>query len=707
MGVSILDAVKKSFTFEKAAEFQLSKNTADWNEQILNKFLEEVNYLPKEYSVEISMSNIDENKGYGKGSIMVWYGSKRVNFPIIIKDYKLSPFDIFVTKDGFIPLDINTLKKYLLSNLIGTVEDMEPEMMSGVKTPGGIRLKRAVSMDSTEPYRQQPNIEKISGLASKEDMEKFAQRLVYEPDLSENFHDNTGDLVTQLVDTVRKDYEVPRHEQKGILDLGQVIDAKDVIAVIDNELFDVNSLVPIKSPSVCELRMYSYPSMEDFLTSNIEKITAAKNGKSIAGIVLDSMDTDSFDNTYHKSCREDLKEEETKNRCDQVFISLDGKIISHFNDYDKIGIGFYGLPMKSSAGVLGKAIKMIYENTTNDFSTFSKDNFNDMADKPFAPTPEASNQSKKYLNCQSEVCGEGDLYVIYGAGDLYQAIKFYGKYKRVRVDGNYSYVSPDIAIIPSGVVSIQKVNSVKNAYYKMLVGNARNIFLIPESSIIVNTKFMKYFSTDNFMKPAKTLQKVYQEAGINKIAVYVGEKGYNISGKPVEYIDKYAQCHGLNTKEAMTILRLVGVKQDQATGILKTAINNALMDKDPVTIYGVRDDYINDRITPQMEKLARINELKKKYAESLRVDLVKEASVLTNPDAVDVILSLNFINENNLNDYVNQIPQLENVNSKLAELLVASRMGLSDMDEGALKKSINGLSSVIHGLENLKLSVHN
>ena len=707
MGVSILDAVKKSFTFEKAAEFQLSKNTADWNEQILNKFLEEVNYLPKEYSVEISMSNIDENKGYGKGSVMVWYGSKRVNFPIIIKDYKLSPFDIFVTKDGFIPLDINTLKKYLLSNLIGTVEDMEPEMMSGVKTPGGIRLKRAVSMDSTEPYRQQPNIEKISGLASKEDMEKFAQRLVYEPDLSENFHDNTGDLVTQLVDTVRKDYEVPRHEQKGILDLGQVIDAKDVIAVIDNELFDVNSLVPIKSPSVCELRMYSYPSMEDFLTSNIEKITAAKNGKSIAGIVLDSMDTDSFDNTYHKSCREDLKEEETKNRCDQVFISLDGKIISHFNDYDKIGIGFYGLPMKSSAGVLGKAIKMIYENTTNDFSTFSKDNFNDMADKPFAPTPEASNQSKKYLNCQSEVCGEGDLYVIYGAGDLYQAIKFYGKYKRVRVDGNYSYVSPDIAIIPSGVVSIQKVNSVKNAYYKMLVGNARNIFLIPESSIIVNTKFMKYFSTDNFMKPAKTLQKVYQEAGINKIAVYVGEKGYNISGKPVEYIDKYAQCHGLNTKEAMTILRLVGVKQDQATGILKTAINNALMDKDPVTIYGVRDDYINDRITPQMEKLARINELKKKYAESLRVDLVKEASVLTNPDAVDVILSLNFINENNLNDYVNQIPQLENVNSKLAELLVASRMGLSDMDEGALKKSINGLSSVIHGLENLKLSVHN
>jgi len=707
MGVSILDAVKKSFTFEKAAEFQLSKNTADWNEQILNKFLEEVNYLPKEYSVEISMSNIDENKGYGKGSIMVWYGSKRVNFPIIIKDYKLSPFDIFVTKDGFIPLDINTLKKYLLSNLIGTVEDMEPEMMSGVKTPGGIRLKRAVSMDSTEPYRQQPNIEKISGLASKEDMEKFAQRLVYEPDLSENFHDNTGDLVTQLVDTVRKDYEVPRHEQKGILDLGQVIDAKDVIAVIDNELFDVNSLVPIKSPSVCELRMYSYPSMEDFLTSNIEKITAAKNGKSIAGIVLDSMDTDSFDNTYHKSCREDLKEEETKNRCDQVFISLDGKIISHFNDYDKIGIGFYGLPMKNSAGVLGKAIKMIYENTTNDFSTFSKDNFNDMADKPFAPTPEASNQSKKYLNCQSEVCGEGDLYVIYGAGDLYQAIKFYGKYKRVRVDGNYSYVSPDIAIIPSGVVSIQKVNSVKNAYYKMLVGNARNIFLIPESSIIVNTKFMKYFSTDNFMKPAKTLQKVYQEAGINKIAVYVGEKGYNISGKPVEYIDKYAQCHGLNTKEAMTILRLVGVKQDQATGILKTAINNALMDKDPVTIYGVRDDYINDRITPQMEKLARINELKKKYAESLRVDLVKEASVLTNPDAVDVILSLNFINENNLNDYVNQIPQLENVNSKLAELLVASRMGLSDMDEGALKKSINGLSSVIHGLENLKLSVHN
>lgn len=714
--ISIQDAVKKGFTFEKVADFQLSKNTADWNEQILNRFLEEVNYLSRDYGVEVCMSSLDENKGYGKGSIIVSYGNKKVNFPIIIKDYKISPFDVFISNGEFIPLDMNSLKKHLLNNSLGVVQNMDQEMNSGVKAPGGVRMKRAVSMDSTEPYRQQPNIEKISSLASKEDIEKLAERLVYEPDLAASFHDNTGDMVGKLVDAVRKDYETPRHERKGILDLHQIVDAKDVVAVLDNEMFDVNTLVPIKPPSVCELRTYEYPTIEDFISSNIEKIIASKNGKAVAGVVLDVSDSSSFDNVYRMPYRDEEKEKELKNRRDQIFISLDGKFISSFDDWDKTGIGFYGLPMKR--GILEKAIKMISDNTTNDFTMFDASNHVNGADKFFNPNPVISDTKRSSFSAGMSggygvstpvsCCGDcSDLYVIYGSEDSYQAVRFNGTFKRIRVDGNYSYISPDTAVLASGVVSVQKVANAQSAFYKMLVGNAKNVFLIPESSVIVTTKFMHKLNRIDFMYPAKSLQKVYQEAEIDNVKVAVGDKGYNITGPSLEPIMKVANdCSDLTTKEAMAVLRLVGVKQNQATGILKTAIDNALTERGPVTVYGIRGDYLNDQITPKLEKQARIRNLMKEYAASLRVNLVKEASMLSNPDAVDVVLSLNFVNEDNLNNYIEHIPQMESMNSKLAELLVASRMGLTDMDEGALKKSIGGLSSVIRGLENLKLSVN-
>jgi hypothetical protein len=69
------------------------------------------------------------------------------------------------------------------------------------------------------------------------------------------------------------------------------------------------------------------------------------------------------------------------------------------------------------------------------------------------------------------------------------------------------------------------------------------------------------------------------------------------------------------------------------------------------------------------------------------------------------MLSLNFINEDNLNDYIDQIQILQKVVGKLAAMLVASRMGLSDIDENATRKAIDGLDNVVKGLENIKLSI--
>jgi hypothetical protein len=86
-------------------------------------------------------------------------------------------------------------------------------------------------------------------------------------------------------------------------------------------------------------------------------------------------------------------------------------------------------------------------------------------------------------------------------------------------------------------------------------------------------------------------------------------------------------------------------------------------------------------------------------------DLTKEASVVIDKESVDTILALNFITPENAMVYVDFIPELEKVSGKLAELLVASRLGMEDVRESAAKNAMTQMSSVLTGLETLRSRV--
>ena len=86
----------------------------------------------------------------------------------------------------------------------------------------------------------------------------------------------------------------------------------------------------------------------------------------------------------------------------------------------------------------------------------------------------------------------------------------------------------------------------------------------------------------------------------------------------------------------------------------------------------------------------------------MRVDLIKEASVIVDKETVDSILSLQFITPNNVGMYVDFIPQIENTLNKVAEVLVAARLGMDDIKESAAKTAMTQLNSVLGGLKNLR-----
>lgn len=150
----------------------------------------------------------------------------------------------------------------------------------------------------------------------------------------------------------------------------------------------------------------------------------------------------------------------------------------------------------------------------------------------------------------------------------------------------------------------------------------------------------------------------------------------------------------LSRSEAEFALGTLGLTGEQARTIVKTADakgSASFSSRPVVTEASVKQAFSNKISAVSANEIA-----------PLRVDLTKEASVIVDKETVDSILSLRFMTPENVGIYVDYIPELEKAASKLAEVLVASRLGMDDVKESAAKNAMSQLSAVISGLSGLK-----
>lgn len=82
--------------------------------------------------------------------------------------------------------------------------------------------------------------------------------------------------------------------------------------------------------------------------------------------------------------------------------------------------------------------------------------------------------------------------------------------------------------------------------------------------------------------------------------------------------------------------------------------------------------------------------------------LAKEASVLDDALTADKILGLGFLNAENVSTFIDLLPALQAASSKLAELLLAARIGLKEVPEVAIERMLVALEDVIRGLQSLQ-----
>jgi len=84
---------------------------------------------------------------------------------------------------------------------------------------------------------------------------------------------------------------------------------------------------------------------------------------------------------------------------------------------------------------------------------------------------------------------------------------------------------------------------------------------------------------------------------------------------------------------------------------------------------------------------------------SFRVRLWKEAAVIPDPVAVDTVLSLGFLNPENITAFVGYLPTLDEAQRRMCELLIGARLGLRELSDGALERAIRAVEDVIEGLK--------
>jgi len=205
--------------------------------------------------------------------------------------------------------------------------------------------------------------------------------------------------------------------------------------------------------------------------------------------------------------------------------------------------------------------------------------------------------------------------------------------------------------------------------------------VVPDSA-----KFIKLGERVRYAVPNRLKANVH--------SVYKDSAGlYSLIGRE---FDKYAEKHAirdLKHDDAVWALIHCNVVQDD---ISKLA---AMGKKDTTSFLSVpKAPFAIKKIAEAVER--NFEQLNEKIA-TLNIDLVKEASVLNNKGSVDAVLSLGLLKKSNALEYTNLIPQYESVMSDMAKLLLATRLGMQQVPEEAVKMAMISLSDIVAVLKQI------
>jgi len=655
--MSVQSLFLKEVTDYETANTKLPTETAEWDEAIIGKFLQKIPSA-ESYIMKPKYTHISEETGTAMGSLYVVEQAKRklVAIPLVIKRFQMYPLDVIMSpnKDGSFstfPLTTEKFNQLIVNSdtfdyLDKTIDRMQELYFNPQSTTVFPPYLRNVASSGVLDF--------VANTITPAQKNAFFEELEANKNVIIGYEKRANLEILQKIAEVEYDPEKKDdYKDPKLMHLKVKGDGDLLITTLDDEMYD-----PIISagriPSDSDDPMHCHLP-EDALHAVIE------NGERI----ISNIDPVTGVSLYHNKTMLGPNQSRT------AYGNADGDVIpassfSHFKVQDSLGIYHRGVVFPNVIDFKGKPVSMkIFYNT----------------------------------NCYSYQSDFAGMLI----GNVFRGMLQFGEPSYGMV-GTFISIKEDatVATIPVLIKGRAEYNNGKEALKAIdAFGKPVKINLGYPGSEMVEIKGEYYLPCDykflpmsNFKELAERPDQIKQKVSAQMMdatpikLMHTGHGQFSLRGPDIDKMASLINWDHTNLSPGETAFLLSAKRCPMET--IRESIKTASFYPDGVTIHGLpRTSYTRDSVLPKM----RITP----------VSFLKEASYIDDAETVDALLSLNFMSTENIHKFCAMIPILEHTGEKLAQLLLASRIGMSKIPEGATSTAMYKLIEVIEGLKKLKL----
>lgn len=703
--------------FRRIQWTKLGDNVQGWPQEIGQLIAER---LPSDLNLETTVvfQQVDQEKGYAIGSAVVRdpNGPLTVGIPIIVKSWHVAPFDIYMRENKVFPLTNETLAKVFYQGGIGAglasknpPPHMADDVFADVRNPplgGKYSYSSPLSMLSL-----------IEGTMGADDIATF-RKVAADPILLGAFHKRgTFDLLCKYGESKADDSQDKADKARGLAIMNVKKDGPDLYRLLttSSQVYDPISIC-VDRNGLAELF-----DLRRSMFSDVEKdpmVPLDRNGE----ITLTVPET-----PYGKPAKGGtpaLGEHKNPFVFDPHAIDIPAVTADKFGAYavqDKTGVATKGW-------VVPNVIN--FDGSTSSLKLFLGKALSGMQSRIVGvPSPGEADADLKGESAETGKTGT----LLYRDGDkIFATVPFFVK-GTVTFQGSKAFTVVDYKgdeatfIISTRIDGIVPVESSESKTLGPLVGRKKTYFISPKLVFVRMPRIATLSeSIDDMRKTAMSrldprplklsrsngsyvirggkLDKYASAAKALKAAkaAVMGQSRKQLAAKVSNAMatKKLASLnHSFLTKgEAAFTLCAMGVPFSKVAQALR-----AVQTKQSVEIHFPRYPLLPEEVkTAQPTQLEALAARLRRSAGGFET-MLKVASAINDAEAVDAVLGLNFINEENVKRFAAARPILEETSGILAKLLLASRLGMEDIPEEAARSAMGHLQKVIEGLGELEV----
>ena len=634
---------------------QLSQDIASWPQDIVQK-LREVVPDTAGLSVQVKFMKKDEENGTATGSIEITSPDKKAVVPVIVKDFMMYPLDVMIANQKLLPFTPDYFQSIFSNNEIFDKIEEYPQF-GGLGRFEDANLWNAIYPPSLGRYAYAsgpyPMLEEI---AQTIDGSSFKDIILGDEKVAAMFYRNGHrELIKKLAHL-------------------QPVNMNEFRQGVDNLVPKGVAMLRAEGPNKYNLVSSPDSRFHPGITT-LDRDSCAKFLSKLCDKVHD--DINDVDQNGEKLLRVPPPE-------DGVFLAGEDKDViekadsfDHYSLKGKTGVSFEGV-------VIPRVIS--FEQKPVDLKIFL---------------------GKNMSSIQPE---------FYGVRLKNSRFRPESQMPKAGQTGTFIY-QPDeshaLATIPVTIKSVF-AHSIKGsqliieacdmmgAPYKLKMNNdmgLQQITRLPDGSYCLPGK-MKWVPMEQMGALTDSAESYAVKTAATRMTnrpVTVIDTGYGQYS--MRGVDKYAAAAGwdktnMPSWQTKFLLSFMGAGEEKIARILKSAEARGHAE-----VHGLRFPPLH------VEKVAEALPLAKamqERADQFRSNLVKEASYMENSQTVDALLSLNFVNPENIAKFVGKLPHFKATISQLASCLIASRLGMKEIPEQAASTAMQRLIEVVNGLEGLR-----